>query len=186
MHKVMCRVCRETIDTDAQDDWVMPQKKWYYHQSCYEDFAKKKNNLKERGLTTTVDNDLWFETVYDYLTKDLKIGLAFEKFLSQWNNFLKKGMTAKGIFFTLKYFYDIKRGNTLKSENGIGIVPFIYEEATCYWGERNQRDKGICDRIEAQIRKSTDQKKTIILQKEKKKSITIDLSIVADMEEDDG
>lgn len=186
MHKVKCRICHGIIDTDSQKDWVMPQDKWYYHQSCYDDFAKKKGALKQKDLTIEADNDLWFSAVYDYLKRDLKMALNFNKFLSQWKSFLKKGMTAKGIYFTLRYFYEVRKGDVSKSENGIGIIPFIYEEGTCYWGERNQKDKGICDRIEAQIHKADAQKKTTILQKEKKKTVSIDLSIIELMEDEDG
>ena len=39
---VHCRICKQAIDRDAQNDWIMPQEKWYYHQACYDDFARKK------------------------------------------------------------------------------------------------------------------------------------------------
>ena len=38
-------------------------------------------------------------------------------------------MTAKGMYFALKYFYEIKKGDVSKSENGIGIIPHIYEDS---------------------------------------------------------
>jgi hypothetical protein len=95
-------------------------------------------------------------------------------------------MTAKGIYFTLRYFYEIEKGDVSKSENGIGIVPHIYERGTCYWGERNQRDKGICARIEAQILQAAEKKVRVVFQPPKKKSLpTVDLSIIADMEDED-
>jgi hypothetical protein len=76
-------------------------------------------------------------------------------------------MTAKGIYFSLRYFYEIAKGDPSKSENGIGIVPHIYNEAVTYWGERNQRDKGILEKIEAQIKASQDRVVTKIVRKEK-------------------
>lgn len=150
-HIVTCRICKAKIDTDKTDDWIMPTKNYYYHKTCYEDFGRKKGAIKEGDINIELDDEMWFSAVYDYLKKDLKIVPNFTKLSSQWKNYLKKGMTAKGIYFTLRYFYEIQKGDTSKSEEGIGIVPYIYDEGTCYWGERNQRDKGICDRIEKQI-----------------------------------
>ena len=181
---VHCRICKGTIDRDTQNDWIMPQEKWYYHIACHDDFAKKKGAIKEGDISIEADDDLWKSAVYDYLKKDIKISLDFKKFSSQWSNFLKKGMTAKGIYFTLRYFYEIEKGDSSKSENGIGIVPHVYERGTCYWGERNMRNKGICARIEAQIMQMQTQKVHVIRQTPKKtRTQTIDLASIA-LEED--
>lgn len=183
---VHCRICKQTIDRDAQNDWIMPQEKWYYHAACHEDFAKKKGAITEGDLSIEAHDDLWKSAVYDYLRKDVKISLDYKKFTSQWNNFLKKGMTAKGIYFTLRFFYEIDGGDPSKSENGIGIVSHVYERGTCYWGERNQRDKGICARIEAQIMQAESVKVKVINQAPKKvPKVTIDLSAIADMEDEE-
>jgi hypothetical protein len=183
---VQCRICKGKIDRDGQKDWCMPQEKWYYHIACYDDFAKKRGAIKEGDIHIEVDDDMWKGAVYDYLKRDLKISLDFRKFTSQWNNLLKTGKTAKGIYFTLRYFYEIEKGDVSKSENGIGIVFKTYEKGTCYWGERNLRDKGICARIEAQIMQAAEQKVHIIRQAPKVvKKPTIDLAAIADMEDED-
>ena len=183
---VHCRICKAAIDRDNQTDWVMPQERYYYHTTCYDDFAKKKGAIKEGDLYVEADDDLWKSAVYDYLKKDVKISLDFKKFTSQWDNFLKKNMTAKGIYFSLRYFYEIAKGDPKKSENGIGIVPHIYNEGTEYWGNRNQRDKGICARIEAQILQAANAKVQVVRQApKKKKTPVVDLSSIAMMEDDD-
>ena len=183
---VHCRICKAAIDRDNQTDWVMPQERYYYHITCYDDFAKKKGAIKEGDLYVEADDDLWKSAVYDYLKKDVKISLDFKKFTSQWDNFLKKNMTAKGIYFSLRYFYEIAKGDPKKSENGIGIVPHIYNEGTEYWGNRNQRDKGICARIEAQILQAANAKVQVVRQApKKKKTPVVDLSSIAMMEDDD-
>ena len=68
-------------------------------------------------------------------------------------------------------------------EGGIGIVSWIYEEATEYWGKRNQVDKGIVARLEEQIKKDRAQKAKVIFQQKKKKEQKVDFSILE--EEDD-
>lgn len=186
---VHCRICKGAIDRQNQQEgseWVMPVEKWYYHTTCYEDFGKKKGAIREGDLTIEADDDLWRAAVYDYLKKDLKMPLNYTKFLSQWKNFLKKDMTAKGIYFTLRYFYEVAHGDPNKSENGIGIVPHVYNEGTCYWGERNQRDKGICDRIEAQVRAADARRVMKIYQKNKpSRNAAVDFSTIAAMEDDE-
>jgi hypothetical protein len=188
-HIVHCRVCKGKIDTDAEKNWVKPKSRMYYHTSCYDDFAKKTVKLESgEGLTIEASNDFWQNATYNYFKRDLKTSLDYRKFISQWNNFLKKGRTGKGIYFTLRYFYEIAKGDPKKSENGIGIVDYIYDEGTTYWGERNQRNKGICDRIEAQIRLAEEAERsvTIVVQKEKNKpKKTINLASIADMEDDE-
>lgn len=183
---VHCRICKGVIDRNTQDNWVMPQEKWYYHKNCYADFAKKKGAIKEKDLSVEADDDLWKDAVYEYLKKDLKMSLNFNKFSNQWESYLKKGMTAKGIYFTLRYFYEIEKGDSSKSEDGIGIVPYIYERGTCYWGERNQRDKGICARIEAEILQVRKKEAKIIFQtQQKKRGSAVDLSIIADLSDEE-
>lgn len=180
---VHCRICKAVIDRDNQNDWVEPSPKWFYHISCYEDFANKKGKIREGDISAEVEDDIWKSAVYDYLRLDLKMSVNYAKFTSQWNNFLKKNMTAKGIYFALRYFYEIMRGDPKKSENGIGIVPHIYNEGTCYWGERNQRDKGICNRIEEQILQAEKQKTTVIHRKKQNRNTRrmVDISALADM-----
>lgn len=183
---VHCRSCHLAIDRDNEQNWCEASKGWYYHTSCYEDFVKKKGKIKEGDISIEVDDDLWKSAVYDYLKRDLKMSINYQKFTSQWNNFLKRNMTAKGIYFSLRYFYEIAKGDPKKSENGIGIVPHIYNEGTCYWGERNQRDKGICARIEAQIREMERKPVRVIHRvRVEKKPVLIDLAAIADMEDDD-
>jgi hypothetical protein len=184
---VHCRICKAAIDRDNQTDWVEPSAKWFYHISCYEDFANKKGRILEGDISVEVEDDIWKSAVYDYLRRDLKMSVNYTKFCSQWANFLKKGMTAKGIYFSLRYFYEIENGDPKKSEGGIGIVKEIYTQATNYWGERNQRDKGICARIEAQIKQAEAAKVVVIhrQRQQKKNKREIDLSTLADMEDDE-
>lgn len=186
---VRCRICGGLIDRQTQKeniDWVMPVEKWYYHTTCYEDFGKKRGAIKEGDITIEADDDLWFGAVYDYLKKDLKMPLNYNKLVSQWRNFLKKDMTAKGIYFTLRYFYEVAHGDPSKSENGIGIVPYVYHEGTSYWGERNIRDKGICTRIEDQVKAASARQITKIYQKNRPvRKTTVDFAAIADFGEDE-
>lgn len=190
---VQCRVCKEKfnrLDPNLKEgeDFVQPVKKFYYHKKCYEDFASKKGKISSGDITLEAEEEVWRSAVYDYLRRDLKIDLNYLKFISQWNNFLKKDMTAKGMYFALKYFYEVARGDVNKSENGIGIIPHIYLEAKEYWQKRNEKEVGIVAAIEKQIFEAANQNTVVIkLEKPNKKKQTAAerLAIIADMEEDE-
>lgn len=173
-HIVQCRICKEKFDTSQlikDEDWVMPSKNWYYHKNCYDDWAKKKNDVHSQA-----DDELWFDALWSYLEKDIKIGPDYLKIRNQWDNFIKKGKTPKGIYFCIKYFYEVKKGDKNKSENGIGIIPYIYDEGAAYWINKERIDKGICARIEEQIKQSQNREKKIIKKTKEKKIKTYDLS----------
>lgn len=184
---VHCRICKKEIDRDTSIegvDWIQPSQNWYYHPKCYDDYAKKKKQIKD-DLHACANDDLWFDALYDYLCKDLKLALDMQKTRSQWNNFLRKGFTAKGIYFCMRYFYDVQHGDRSKGD-GIGIVTCIYNESCQYWSAREEQDRGILAKIEAQWRSQVAQQKVVVKQKKIPKKIgkQIDLAAIGAMEED--
>ena len=142
---VKCRVCKKTIDRNIEvegTDWVQPSRNFYYHKSCYESFKNEKESN---------DSELWFDRIFDYFSHDLKIPYNFMKCRQQIKEYLKKGYTTKGIYFALKYFYEIKKGDPEKCQGGIGIVPYIYNESAEYWTNQTFRNKEVLNNIIAQI-----------------------------------
>lgn len=151
-HIVKCRICKQQFDTEklAQTEWVMPNPRFYYHRNCYEDWKANKNNLKANGK----DSDFWYESLIDYLYRDVKMSIDFMKIKSQWTNFTKpdKKMTPKGIYFAIRYYYDVMHGSTDKAMGGIGIVQSIYSDAAEYWIDLETRKTGTLDAIIEQIK----------------------------------
>ena len=154
---VHCRVCKGTINRMIElegDDWVMPSKNFFYHTKCYNSWAKKKDDIHAKAT-----DDEWYESMIYYLNHVVKAPMDYKKIKSQWNTFLKqKTKTAKGIYLAVKYFYEIQKGDKMKSQGGIGIVSCIYEDSCQYWRNREKREAGICDRIEQQIKEFAKQK----------------------------
>lgn len=150
-HIVKCRICKQQMDIDAMDksEWVMPNQKCYYHTGCYNDWKNNRNNPK----ALTSDETFWFESLLDYLYRDVKMTMDFAKINSQWCNFVKPGrsMTPKGIYFAIKYYYDVLHGDQEKAQGGIGIVPTIYRDAAQYWTDLEMRRAGTIDAIIMQI-----------------------------------
>lgn len=153
-HEVMCRVCRERFDTDKlpSDMWVRTNKTWYYHKKCYDDWISNKDNIK-----LDIDSQgFWYDSLIDYLYRDIKMEIDFKKIGSQWKNFTspdrKPRMTAKGIYFATRYYYDVIHGNVEKALGGIGIIPSIYNEAAQYWVDLENKKTGTLNAIIEQIK----------------------------------
>lgn len=180
---VKCRVCKGPIDRDNEVDWTMGAQGWYYHTPCYENFfATEAKASASCGEEIEMEPEMWLDMTYRYLKYDLKIPIDWVKLQSQWNSFLKKKLTPKGMFFALKYFYDVQKNKPQNSKGGIGIVPYIYEESAGYWYEKEQHDRGICARIEQQILAQEYMKPAIAKRSNYRRRIakTIDLSKIAE------
>lgn len=161
---VMCRACKQRFNRNDPNltegvDYVKPSKNMYYHKICYDDYQTSKLDIH-----AAKSDEVWFDAAWDYLRKELKHSFNFIKVKKQWLSFLNNKMTAKGLYFSLRYFYEVKKGDVEKSENGIGIIPHIYQESCEYWFEREARMRRICQAIEQQI-----------LEAEKQKVITVKL-----------
>lgn len=161
---VHCRVCKGDIDRNIEQeniDWISPSKNFYYHKECYENWKKKTNDIHAQA-----DEKMWKDAVYDYLRRDKKIVIDYLKMDAQWKALVKKGRTPKGIYFCVRYFYDVQNGDPSKAQGGIGIVDYIYEEGCNYWASKEIRERGLIAKIEQQMKDAQNQE-TIVIKKTK-------------------
>lgn len=156
---VKCRFCGLLIDREDPNPkrpWAMPSKNWFYHKDCYNDFAKVKKKMADITNDEKFSDDYWLQMLYDYLQKDLKMPIEEYGFV-QWNRYVKQGYTPKGIYFCLRWFYDVQHGDRTKSGGGIGIVPYIYKEGCSYWVQKRVEDEEKREKIEEQMRRQKEQ-----------------------------
>ena len=160
-HIIQCRLCKTRFDTD-KEEFVLVGQRSYYHKCCYEEWVKSRNNAKATG-----DENFWHESLIDYLYRDVKMSIDFTKFNSQWNNFIRPGkkMTPKGIYFAIRYYYDVMHGDKEKAVGGIGIVQSIYKDAAQYWYDLETRKEGTIDAIISQIQERQSRPVQIIQKK---------------------
>ena len=185
---VKCRICKEQfnrLDPNLIEgvDFVKPSERMYYHKKCYDEYQNSKLDVH-----ANMTDELWFKAAWDFLRRDLKYDFNFVKVRRQWESFLKNKMTAKGMYFALKYHYEIRKGDVSKSENGIGIIPHIYEDSRGYWQEREARDRGIVAAIEEQIRQAQSQNIINVRVKKVKREVKSAAEVLAeimDMEDDE-
>ena len=185
---VKCRICKQQfnrLDPNLIEgvDYVKPSERMYYHKKCYDEYQNSKLDVH-----ADMTDELWFKAAWDFLRRDLKYDFNFVKVRRQWESFLKNKMTAKGMYFALKYFYEIKKNDVAKSENGIGIIPHIYEDSRDYWTEREHRECGIVAAIEQQIKEAQSQNIINVRVKKVKRKVKSAAEVLAeimDMEDDE-
>lgn len=137
-----CRICHLPIDKEKKDTWIMPSRGWYYHKECY-------MTWKENPVT----NDDWIALIFDFLAHDLKVSYDYFLCKAQIEKFWKtQKINPKGIYFTLKYFYEIKGNSFEKGHGGLGIVPYVFTESKEYWVERERKKQGIIQQIEEEAK----------------------------------
>ena len=89
--------------------------------------------------------------------------------MSQLKNFMEKyDYTYNGIYHTLIYCYDIKKMSIAKAKEGIGIVPYVYEEAQEYFKNFYKKQQVIVEGIREQMEKEPIQ--MVVNKKEVKKT----------------
>lgn len=167
-----CKVCQKEIDT-SKDKWVKPYNREYLHADCYTDWNENKNNIN-----ITRPDEFWYYALTDYLIRDLKFPVNYEKMRSQWKNFLKKGFRPKGMYFTIRYLYFVQHNNPDKALGGIGLInEDTYKEAQTYWKELHDRQEAL------KASQPKEVKKIVIKREEKKKpKIKYDLSKIEEWE----
>ena len=129
----------------AKSDWIMPSQNWYYHKECYETW---------RAAPAT--DEEWVEMIFDFLARDMKVSYNYHLCKQQIENYWKKEkINPKGIYFSLKYFYEIKKHPWEKGHGGIGIVPYVFDEAKAYWIEQERKKRGFMKEMESQAKERT-------------------------------
>lgn len=164
---VTCRVCKEKFDISSLQegtDWIQPSPRFYYHKKCYETWKNGK---------VSVDKD-WIPLIYDFLARDLKVSYNYHLCETQRKKFIEQhNFTNKGIYFALKYFYELKKGDFTKAHEGIGIVPFVYKESAQYWIGIEKKQQGTLLDIEQQIRERLNCQKISVKASPKKKKVVV-------------
>lgn len=126
--KVKCAFCKSDTNKVEKTDAIRIDEK-NFHPEC----AKKYSDRKE---------------LYDTICRIFNLKKPGPKNIRFAERFVEEGMTYSGINGTLIYFYEIKKHSKNKANEGIGIVPWVYEEASKYFKERKMSEQRILEGIE--------------------------------------
>lgn len=108
--QVKCPYCQEMLDKEE----AVTHSKRYYHEECFNVWRLEAAHRKE---------------LIDYILEIYKLEAPTGMMLKQIKDFQTDfNYKLKGIELALRYFHETL-GNPVQENTGIGIVPYVYEEA---------------------------------------------------------
>ena len=146
-YKVKCFWCGEEFDR-SKEKTVLAAKRRYGHYKCIPFYENKENfqivtveqkfekPTKEKRtykkIMTPEEADLYELNAYIcqllwYEEVTAKIAKQIEKYHKEL------GFTYSGMLKSLKYHYEINKNSTVQANGGIGIIPYVYDEAKNYY-----------------------------------------------------
>lgn len=163
--KVKCPGCGAYFY--KKDEPHIALKNRYWHQSCYDNFKSKEDQSKKDIIAL----EKYICELFNIDFVNARIQKQIKNMISQYH------FTYSGILGTLKYWYEVKNNSIEKANGGIGIVPYVYEDAkkhyeTIFYAQ--QSNKGL--KKDSFIIKE----KSIIIKppKQNKRIKTIDLELL--------
>lgn len=181
MRLVKCKRCGELIDRTKEEFVTLSS--GYAHKKCEDDFQTKKNTVicqKCRGTINKLTDDFIKKNngyvhkncisvededrteLYNYICEIFKLkspGPVNIKLVSKFHTELN--YSYKSMYYTLKYYYEIKKGSIEKSQQRIGILPYVYDEAKSYYDNITRTQNIILHNVEKQF----DKKENVVIVK---------------------
>ena len=116
---ITCKYCKKVFNK-KEEPYIQITNSTYAHVVCAELEAKREKTDAEK-----LDEYIMKLFNYDYVPPRAK--RQINQFVQEYN------YTYSGILKALIYFYEIKGGDLDAAHDGIGIVPFIYQDAYNYY-----------------------------------------------------
>lgn len=151
--QVKCPYCEMSLDKDD----AIPYKKRYYHQNCFNTWKLEAEHRKE---------------LISYICTLYQIDAPTGMILKQIKEFQEEyKYKLKGVELALRYFHETLE-NPIREGDGIGIVPFVYDEAKRHY----IRQKAIQKSAEDPNNHKREEVTLIIKKDKKKKRGLVDIS----------
>ena len=129
-HPVICVYCKGKFDRDKEPCVQVSDRRWA-HKACAE-----KNQIQKS------QKELDYERLVNYIENLFGIGYVSAKVAKQIKEYRENyNYTYSGILGTLVYWYEVKGATIDQANGGIGIVPYIYEQAKEYYSKINQANE---------------------------------------------
>ena len=137
-----CYYCNEQFDRN-QEEWVAINTRRYAHKKCH-DAAQASKTQEEKDYEILVG---YIKQVFGYSAIPAKITRQITDYKREYN------FTYSGMYKALIWWFDIKKNTTENTNGGIGILPYIYNDAkTYYYGlflaQQANQGRTICKQIE--------------------------------------
>lgn len=123
-HMVKCSVCGQQFDRDTEQA-VKSGARRYAHFKCMP--TGELVPLAEKGDPDLTKLKDYIKSLYGDNANWALINKQIKKFNEE------NGYSYSGMLKSLIYFYDVKGNPKEKGNNGIGIIPYVYQDAYNYY-----------------------------------------------------
>lgn len=121
-HYVTCVYCGERFNRDKEPTTQISARR-YAHKECAEKHEASKSQ-EEKDLEAL---EKYIMQLFDEPYVNARVRKQLKEYKEQYH------FTYSGILKTLIYFYEIKGNSIEKANGGIGIIPFVYNDALKYY-----------------------------------------------------
>lgn len=128
-HIVLCTKCGQKFDRD-KIPFEPSGSRRYAHKQCPSQDPVKQQEIEELNKLEEYIKKLFDET---YINP--RVRQQISNYKEQYH------FTYSGMLKTLIYFFEIRGNDIAKAQGGIGIVPYIYKEASKYYYELHIQQK---------------------------------------------
>lgn len=122
VHYVTCVYCGERFNRDKEPTTQVSARR-YAHKECAEKYEANKSQ-EEKDLEAL---EKYIMHLFDEPYVNARARKQLKEYKEQYN------FTYSGILKTLIYWYEIKGNSTEKANGGIGIIPYVYNDALKYY-----------------------------------------------------
>ena len=121
-HIVICPYCKLKFDAD-KEEYIKPNSQRYAHKKCHEEAcANQKKSESDR------------DKVIEYVRKIFESPVINPRIWKQLKQYTEEyNYTYKGILNALIYAFEVRKNDISKAKGGIGIVPYVYQDANKYF-----------------------------------------------------
>jgi hypothetical protein len=140
-HIVTCVYCKQRFDRD-KFPYIQVSARRYAHQEC--SLTEEQKISKEEQDKIDLENYILKLFKVDYV--DARVRKQIKQYREEFN------YTYSGIRKALTYFYEVKGNSIEKANGGIGIVPYVYQNAYNYYlalwqAQQKNQDKVLNDYV---------------------------------------
>ena len=124
-HLVKCLYCGETFDTNTTPFVRVNNGRRYAHKSCQDDkLASETKQEKDKRIL-----EEYIKKLFGYSSIPPRVNKQIQDYVHD----VEHNYTYSGIYKTLRYFFEVRHNSLEKANGGIGIVPYVYDDAFKYW-----------------------------------------------------
>jgi hypothetical protein len=121
-HNVICYYCNQVFDTKTEA-YVMVNSRRYAHKTCHDRIQANKPQ-EERD----------YEALLQYIKQKFQLTTVSTKIIRQISSYKKEyNFSYSGMLKALTWWFDVKKNTLEKTNGGIGILPYIYNDAKTYY-----------------------------------------------------